>query len=274
MERAELIKAIIEELERSEEFRLILAGLLGYRELLERMDRVEERISRILEELRELRERSEEHDRRFNEILAQIREIQRVQAEHSRRFEEHDRRFNEILAQIREIQRVQAEHTRILEEHTKRLEEHDRKFNEIIAEIREIRRIQERQGEDIRSLREMYGSISETLGDIVEDLLIARFREELMEQGLDLTELRRVIVEGHEVDAIFTDEEAVIVEVSTTVKTRDVTRAVSLRDLVERVLRKRARVVILGMKADTKALELARERGVEVRTRIGVPSRL
>ncbi len=78
----ELKKKMLELLERDREFRHAVAGLIGYGDLLEKM---------------------EEHDRKFNEILAQIAEIMERQAE-------HDRKFNEILERLegleRELERV------------------------------------------------------------------------------------------------------------------------------------------------------------------------
>jgi len=91
MAEAELKSRILTLLEEDREFRMSVAGLVGFKEVLERL---------------------EEHDRRFNEILA-------AQEEHSRRFEEHDRKFDEILATLRE-------HSRRFEEHGYRFDEHGR----------------------------------------------------------------------------------------------------------------------------------------------------
>ena len=72
-------------LEKDREFRLAVAGLLGYRDLLERL---------------------EEHDRKFNEILKELRIHREILEEHTKRLEEHDRKFNEIIMEIRDLKRL------------------------------------------------------------------------------------------------------------------------------------------------------------------------
>ena len=62
MAEADLKSRILELIERDHEFRLSVAGLVGLKEVLQRL---------------------EEHDRKFEEILMTLRE-------HSLRFEEHD----------------------------------------------------------------------------------------------------------------------------------------------------------------------------------------
>ncbi len=82
MSEAELKERLLNLLERDREFRHAVAGLIGYGDLLKKM---------------------EEHDRKFNEILEELRRLREGQAEHSRRLEEHDRKFNEILEELRRL---------------------------------------------------------------------------------------------------------------------------------------------------------------------------
>ena len=100
----ELKERLFKLLEEDREFRLAVAGMLGFRDIMERL---------------------EEHDRKFNEILEEIREIREEQArhtrileEHTKRLEEHDRKFNEILEEIREIREELKAHREILREHS------------------------------------------------------------------------------------------------------------------------------------------------------------
>ncbi|OYT31375.1 MAG: hypothetical protein B6U94_03495, partial [Thermofilum sp. ex4484_79] len=81
-----LKEEFIKLLEEDKDFRYLVAGILGYRDILERL---------------------EEHDRKFNEILKKLEEHTRILSEHTKRLEEHDRKFNEILKKL-------DEHTRIL----------------------------------------------------------------------------------------------------------------------------------------------------------------
>ena len=104
---AELKSRILRLLEEDREFRLSVAGLVGFKEVLERL---------------------EEHDRKFDEILATL-------AEHSRRFEEHDRKFDEILGRLEEHDRKFNEILGRLEEHDRRFEEHARMLNGLDLKI-------------------------------------------------------------------------------------------------------------------------------------------
>ncbi len=81
----ELKKKMLELLERDREFRHAVAGLIGYGDVLRRL---------------------EEHDRKFNEILARMEEHSRRFEGIERRLEEHDRKFNEIVSEMRNMRRL------------------------------------------------------------------------------------------------------------------------------------------------------------------------
>ncbi len=181
-------------------------------------------------------------------------------------------RFNEMLDEIRKHTLILREHARIVSEQLKRLEEHDRKFNEILEEIKNIKISQAEMSGRIEALSRTYYSISSTLGDLVEDWLLTKFEEELRREGLNLKEMRRITVDGREIDAILRDDEAVVVEVSSTVKAADVLKIDEEAELISKMLRRNVRKVILGMKADKKAIDLAKGKGFEIKVRFGVPA--
>ncbi|RZN39015.1 MAG: hypothetical protein EFT35_04155, partial [Methanophagales archaeon ANME-1-THS] len=83
MAEADLKSRILELIEKDREFRLSVAGLVGLKEVLERLEEHDRKFEEILVTLREHSQRFEEHDRKFEEILTTLRE-------HSQRFEEHD----------------------------------------------------------------------------------------------------------------------------------------------------------------------------------------
>jgi len=116
---SDLKKELLELLERDREFRLSVAGLLGYKEILEELKRLREDMHRGFEEHSR---RFDENDRKFNEILERL-------DRHEAHLTEHDRKFNEILERL-------DEHDRKFNEVIKRLDEHDRKFNEILEELK------------------------------------------------------------------------------------------------------------------------------------------
>ena len=87
---SDLKKELLELLERDREFRLSVAGLLGYKEILEELKRLREDMHRGFEEHSR---RFDENDRKFNEILERL-------DRHEAHLTEHDRKFNEILERL------------------------------------------------------------------------------------------------------------------------------------------------------------------------------
>ncbi len=91
-----LKQKLLELLERDTEFRYAIAGLVGYREILDRLskhdekfNKLEERLAKIEEEIKRIYERLEKHDR--------------VLEEHSRRIEELARRIEELARSIQAL---------------------------------------------------------------------------------------------------------------------------------------------------------------------------
>ncbi len=75
MSEVELKSKILDLLEEDREFRLAVAGLIGYREILDKLAEHDEKFNSIMEEIREINERLAEHDEKFNSIMEEIREI-------------------------------------------------------------------------------------------------------------------------------------------------------------------------------------------------------
>jgi len=108
-------------LEKDREFRLAVAGMLGFRDIMERLEEHDRKFNEILEELKVHRDKLEEHDRKehdrkFNEILEELKV-------HRDKLEEHDRKFNEIIAELREHKRILDEHSALLHRYITTMEE-------------------------------------------------------------------------------------------------------------------------------------------------------
>jgi hypothetical protein len=56
-------------LEKDKDFRLTVAGIIGYRDILERFEEYDKKFNEVINELREHTKRYEEHDKGFNEII-------------------------------------------------------------------------------------------------------------------------------------------------------------------------------------------------------------
>ena len=87
---SDLKKELLELLERDREFRLSVAGLLGYKEILEELKRLREDMHRGFEEHSR---RFDENDRKFNEILEELKL-------HREKLEEHDFKFDSMMRKL------------------------------------------------------------------------------------------------------------------------------------------------------------------------------
>jgi DNA repair exonuclease SbcCD ATPase subunit len=83
-------------LEKDNEFRLAVAGFLGYGEILKRLEKHDRKFVMILKRLRE-------HDKKFTEVLTRLEEHDRKFTEVLTRLEEHDKKFAEILNEIKQL---------------------------------------------------------------------------------------------------------------------------------------------------------------------------
>jgi len=83
-----LREEILKLLEEDREFRYAVAGLLGYREVLERLDRHEEELRRLREDflafVKEQERRWVENERRWEEAFKRFETIEKILAEHRR----------------------------------------------------------------------------------------------------------------------------------------------------------------------------------------------
>jgi len=255
-----LKEKLLELLEKDKEFRFSVAGLLGYRDILERLEEHDRKFYEILKELKEHRkilnkhmEILKEHDRKFNEILRELRE-------HRRKLEEHDKKFNEIL--------------RELKEHRRKLEEHDIKFIEIMSEIRALR-------EDFLKLsmkvEVTLGSMGRRWGFDLERTVLEIFKEVLERKGIEpgkvekfrfkdrdgsVTGVRGRIVD---VDILVRDNKVYVIEVKSRAEVDHVEPLVEKARVVEKVLGKRVeKVFLVAINVDREAYERALELGIEV----------
>lgn len=113
----------------------------------------------------------------------------------------------------------------------------------------------------IRSLRPLFRP------RIMEELkksFLDRFLSQLKDRGLNIEEMRGVVVDGVEIDAILKDNEVVVIEVATTIGKSNVLDLPHKLDIASRVFARKARAVMLGVKVDSEAPRLARKKDVNV----------
>jgi len=226
-------------LEEDKEFRLAVAGLIGYRDVLDRL---------------------EEHDRKFAEMLAELREHRKLLEEHSRRFvsierrlEEHDKKFNEILG---EIQRLRED------------------FTELSREMSELRKDFAKLSMRVEVT---IGSMGRRWGTDLERTVLELFREALERRGIEpgkVEKFRYRDVDGSvtgvkgrvvDVDVLVKDDRVYVIEVKSRAEVEHVEMLPGKVRTVERVLGKPvAKALIVAVNIDREAYERARELGVEV----------
>jgi hypothetical protein len=172
-------------LKEDEEFRYAVAGLLGLEEILKRLDRNEQELVRLREDMAKMFEKHEERFARIEEEISRIwQEIAKLREDMLKGFERHDLE----LARLREdmvkgFERHDREIERLTEELTKLREDMVRGFERHDAELAKLREDMvkgfERHDRELEKLRE-----DMIKGFERHDMEIARLREDMM-RGFD-----------------------------------------------------------------------------------------
>ncbi|BES81134.1 PD-(D/E)XK nuclease family protein [Pyrodictium abyssi] len=254
VDRRALGEALLELLEEDREFRHAVMGLLGYREVLERITRLEERFARL-----------EERFAKLEEEFLELRRAQQRLEERQQRLEERFQKLEERFAELEEHFARLEERFAKLEEEFQKLEERQQRLEERMArleeEMRETRRV-------LNTIAHRFGLLTETgfreaMRYVVEEALGAARVERLSlrdEEGL---------VYGYpatvDIDLVVRDGEHIIVEVKSRVDPGDVAVLARKARLYERETGTRPRAVILGGYVAPSAYEAAARLGVTVR---------
>jgi hypothetical protein len=179
-------------LKEDEGFRYAVAGLLGLEEILKRLDRNEQELVRLREDMAKMFEKHEERFARIEEEIRRIwQEIERLREDMIKGFERHDLE----LARLREdmvkgFERHDREIERLTEELTKLREDMVRGFERHDAELAKLREDMvkgfERHDREIQRLTEEMNKLREDMimGFERHDREIARLREDMM-RGFD-----------------------------------------------------------------------------------------
>ena len=230
----------LEALESDRMFRHAVMGLLGFKEVLDRITKIEERQQRLEERFAKLEER-----------FVRLEERQQKLEE---RFAELEQRF----ARLEERQQRLEERQQRLEERQQRLEE---KMAEVLSELRELRRVS-------IIIAHRFGVLSE-----------AGFREAMRHVVAEVLGVARVdkwvyrdeegYVYGYpsviDVDLIIKDDKHILVEVKSRVSRGDVAELYRIGRLYERVIGVKPYLVIVGGFIDPEAHKAGTGLGVEIR---------
>jgi len=272
--KTRLRREFIELLEEDKEFRHIIAGLIGLREILDSLKQLNERFNEILE--------------RLDKHTEQLAKHTAILEEHTKKLEAHDKKFNEILERLDKHTEQLAKHTAILEEHTKKLEAHDKKFNEILERLEEhdkkfneivsrIVGLEARFNGLERRVEVTIGSMGRRWGFDLEKTVLEIFREVLEKKGIEPGKVEKFRfrdrdgsvtgVKGRiiDVDVLVRDDRVYVIEVKSRAELAHVEILPEKARVVGKVLGKAvAKVMLIAVNVDKEAFERARELGIEV----------
>ena len=239
--RGRLREEFIRLLEEDREFRYAVMGLLGIREIIERMDRLEQQMAENTKAIRELQRQVAEHSKA-------IRELQKQVAEHSRA--------------IRELQKQVAEHSKAIRGLQKQVMEHTMAIRSLQEQI-------ERMNRRIDALGARWGLIAEeTFREALKRFLKEYFKVARIEKVKIMDE--EGYVYGYpcqiEYDIIIKDNIHNIVEIKSSTSRGDIAAFYRKCKLYEKVNKVKTRRIIVTCYADKKARELAEKLGIEVVT--------
>jgi len=219
-------------LEEDREFRLIVAGYLGYRDVLERL---------------------EEHDRKFNEILERLDRHTKLLEEHSKRLEEHDRKFNEIMERL-------SVHDRKFYELMMEIQALRKDFQLLSMRVEvTIGSMGRRWGRDLEMMvLEIFREALEKRG--IEPGKVEKFRYRDMDGSV--TGIKGRIID---IDVFVKDEKLYVIEVKSRAELEHIEALPDKARFVEKIVGKEVeRVIVVAVNIDKEAYERARELGVDV----------
>ena len=232
----ELKKKLISLLKEDEEFRLVVVGLIGYSEVLKRLDRHEEEMRRVWESIEKLRE----------DFLIFVKEQEKRWEENNRRWEENSRRWEETYKRFEvienELKRLREDFNRAFESLSRRVDALGARLG-IIAE----------------------GSFREGMRGVVEEVFgVGEVRRWVYydDKG-EVLGYPSVI----EVDLLIRDRTHVLVEVKASTSDSDVSKLWRVGKLYERVVGIKPELVIITPFIDRGGLRTAKELGVKVYTK-------
>lgn len=231
---------ILRAVEEDREFRLALAGAIGFKELLDRFARLEERQQKLEERFAQLEERFAKLEERFVKLEERVAKLEE-------RFVELTERFAR------------------LEERQQRLEERFIKLDERVAKL-EI---------SVAELKITVGSLGRRLGRDLEKTVLSIYRDQAIKLGIDPDKVSRFTYrdrEGllgtkgavYEFDVVIQEDGVVVLEVKSLVELDDVEWFYEKVVKAEKVLGKVKKKVVVAVNIAKDALERAKELGVEV----------
>ena len=253
-------EAFLRALEEDSEFRYAVMGLLGFREILERIVKLEERLVRLEERFARLEEE-------FKKLYERQLKLEERQQKLEERFAELERRFLELEKRFAEL----AERQQKLEERLARLEE---RFARLEERQQKLEERQQRLEEELRNTRRVVIAIAHRFGVISEKAFRHAMRY-VVEEVFGVARVEKWVyrdregfVYGYpsivEVDLIVRDKEHILVEVKSRVSKADIAELYRIGKLYEKVEGVKPRLAIIGGLVDPEVHEVAARLGIRI----------
>ncbi len=283
--KEELKKTLLDLLLEDKEFRHAVAGAIGYKELLDRFARVEERMAK----------NQANSNRRFVRIEKEIRdlreEMNKLRQDMLEGFRRHDAEFARVWESIEKLRQDMLEgfrrHDEELKRHWESIEklrqdmlEGFRRHDEEFAKMRQD--MQEGFKKHDKLLQELWvgqGSLGRRMGKDLEKLILNIYRDQLMQLGIDKDKARRfkyIDKEGlyglkgkvYEFDVVVSNSHVDILEVKSYMEEEDMVvfyeKVNSIRQVIEVEYRAGVkRLIAVAVHIDKEAVDKARELGIE-----------
>ncbi len=244
----------LEALESDRMFRHAVMGLLGLKEILDRITRIEERIVEVEKKVVMVMERQEKLEEKF----AELEERQQRLEERIVALEERFARLEERFARLEERQQRLEEHQQRLEERQQRLEE---RMAEVLSELRELRRVSIVIAHRFGVLGE--AGFREAMRHVVEEVLgVARVERWVYRDDEGFVYGYPSVID---VDLVIKDDKHILVEVKSRVSRGDVAELYRIGRLYERVRGVKPYLVIVGGFIDPEAYRAGARLGVEIK---------
>ena len=262
MSERKLRDEFIKLLEEDVEFRYIVMGFLGIREILERIDKNTEAIKSLEEQIRNLQEQVRSLQYQVVEHGKVIRDLQEQVLEHSKAIRSLQEQVRNLQEQVRNLQRQVTEHSKAiinLQEQVKSLQQ---QVFELVKEIKEL-------SDRVSALGARWGIIAE---EVFTESLRRFLREYFKVAKIDVWEYydEKGFVYGHpsviEVDLVIKDRIHYLVEVKSSASKGDVSEIYRIGILYEKKTGIKPQLIIVTCFIDEKAKKLAEKLGVKVIT--------
>jgi len=259
---------ILHTLEVDREFRYAIMGLIGFKEILDRIISLENRFIKLEERQQKLEERQQKLEERFVRLEERFIRIEERQQKLEERFAKIEERIVGLEERIVKLE----ERIVKLEERQQRLEERIIRLEERFAGLEErFLRIEE----EMRETRRILTVIAHRFGVLTE----SSFREAMkyvVQEVFGIAEVRKWIhrdergmVYGYpstiEVDVIIKDREHILMEIKSRVSRSDVAELARIGKLYEEVVGIKPKMAIIGGFIDADAYEAAVKLGVEIK---------